>query len=80
MQHFARFIVCIFLLVNVHDATPIVSSQRRCTVSSVCGVLENVLKRQDRLEKKVKEHSAILGGAPERCNSEGKIVSDNLCL
>ena len=67
MQHFASFIVFAFLLANVHGANT--SSQQRCTVSSVCGVLKNVLQRQDRLEKKVKEHSAILGG---RC-TEGKL-------
>ena len=65
------FFVCAFLVVNNQGAKQNLSSQHRCTVNSVCGVLENVLQRQDRLEKKVKEHSVALSGG--RCN-EGMMI------
>ena len=73
MQHFASFTLFAFLLANTRAAinsTISTSSQPQCSASSVCGVLKNVLQRQDRLEKKVKEQSAILGG---RC-TEGKLL------
>ena len=46
-----------------------VVQQASNNVRNVCNLLDNVSNRQDRLEKKVKEHSAILGG---RCD-EGKV-------
>ena len=74
MQYFAVFVVCAFLVVNinVHGTRQNVSSQDRCTVGSVCGILENVLKTQGRLEKDVKEvHRALLGGGT--CNEGLKV-------
>ena len=74
MRYFAVFAVCAFLVVNVHGTQQNVSSQDRCTVDSVCGILENVLKTQDRLEKDVKEvHRALLGGGT--CNEGMKVFS-----
>ena len=69
MEHFTSFIVCTLLLLNVYDTEGSSTSQQQCTVRNVCNLLDNVSNRQDRLEKKVKEHSAILGG---RCD-EGKV-------
>ena len=71
MEHFASFIVCTLLLLNVYGTEGSLTSQQQCSLRSVCTLLDNVSNRQDRLEKKVKEHSAILGG---RCN-EGKVFS-----
>ena len=71
MEHFASFIVCTLLLLNVYGTEGSLTSQQQCSLRSVCTLLDNVSNRQDRLEKKVKEHSAILGG---RCN-EGKAFS-----
>ena len=71
MEHFASFIVCTLLLLNAYCSEGSPTTQQQCSVSSVCNVLHNISNRQDRLEKKVKEHSAILGG---RCN-EGKAFS-----
>ena len=68
MEHFASFIVCTLLLLNVYCTEGSSTSQQQCSVRNVCNVFHNVSNRQDRLEKKVKEHSAILGG---RCD-EGK--------
>ena len=68
MEHFTSFIVCTLLLLNSEGSS---TSQRQCSVRNVCSLLDNVSNQQDRLEKKVKEHSAILGG---RCN-EGKVFS-----
>ena len=70
MQHFVYFVVCTFLVVIVHGVIGNVSSQQQCTLRSVCGVLDNIRQRQARLEKKVKAHSAILGGG--RC-TEGNV-------
>lgn len=68
MQVCVSFLVCAFLTVIVaSDNSP---GRSPCTVDRVCGVLETILQRQDRLEKTVKEHSKILSG--ERC-TEGKI-------
>ena len=61
MQNFASFVLFAFLLANVYGATKNASSQQ-CTVSSVCGILENVVQVQDRLKKRIKEHSTILCG------------------
>ena len=61
MQNFASFVLFAFLLANVYGATKNASSQQ-CTVSSVCGILENVVQVQDRLKKTIKEHSTILCG------------------
>ena len=72
MEHFASFIVtivCTLLLLNVYGTEGSSASQQQCSVRNVCTLLDNVSNRQDRLEKKVKEHSAILGG---RCD-EGKV-------
>ena len=71
MEHFASFIVCTLLLLNVYGTEGSLTSQRQCSLRSACSLLDNVSNQQDRLEKKVKEHSAILGG---RCN-EGKVFS-----
>ena len=71
MEHFASFILCTLLLLNAYCSEGSPTTQQQCSVSSVCNVLHNISNRQDRLEKKVKEHSAILGG---RCN-EGKVFS-----
>ena len=69
MEHFTSFIVCTLLLLNVYGSEGSSTSQRQCSVRNVCNLLDNVSNRQDHLEKKVKEHSAILGG---RCD-EGKV-------
>lgn len=69
MQLLVSFVICAFLAVNIHG-TKQNSSQQSCTVGRVCGVLENVLRKQSYLEKKVKEHDKILGGKGCR----GKIV------
>ena len=69
MEHFTSFIVCTLLLLNVYGTEGSSTSQQQCTVRNVCNLLDNVSNQQDRLEKKVKEHSAILGG---RCD-EGKV-------
>ena len=69
MEHFASVIVCTLLLLNVYGSEGSSTSQRQCSVRNVCTLLDNVSNRQGRLEKKVKEHSAILGG---RCD-EGKV-------
>ena len=61
--------MCTLLLLNVYGTEGSSTSQRQCSVRNVCNLLDNVSNRQDRLEKKVKEHSAILGG---RCD-EGKV-------
>ena len=53
-------ICCAFLAVNIYG-TKKNSSLQTCTVDRVCGVLENVLRKQSYLEKKVKEHDRILG-------------------
>ena len=71
MEHFASFILCTLLLLNAYCSEGSPTTQQQCSVSSLCNVLHNISNRQDRLEKKVKEHSAILGG---RCN-EGKAFS-----
>ena len=74
MRYFVVLAVCAFLVVNVHGTQQNVSSQDRCTVDSVCGILENVLKTQDRLEKNVKEvHRVILG--ERRCNEGMKVFN-----
>ena len=70
MEHFASFIVCNLLLLNVYGSEGSSTSQQQCSVRNVCNLLDNVSNRQDRLEKKVKEHSAILGG---HCD-EGKVI------
>ena len=57
------------MAVNIHG-TKQNSGQQTCRVSRVCGVLENVLRKQNYLEKKVNEHDKILGGKGCR----GKIV------
>ena len=44
--------MCAFLALNVHGI-PNPSPSQSCSVNSVCGLLENVLEGQDRLEKKV---------------------------
>ena len=69
MEHFTSFIVCTLLLLNVYGTEGSSTSQQQCTLRNVCNLLDNVSNRQDRLEKKVKEHSAILGG---RCD-DGKV-------
>jgi len=69
MEHFASFIVCTLLLLNVYGTEGSLTSQQQCSVRNVCNLLDNVSNRQDHLEKKVKEHSAILCG---RCD-EGKV-------
>ena len=68
MEHFASFIVCTLLLLNVYGTEGSSKSQQQCSVRNVCNLLDNVSNQRDRLEK-VKEHSAILGG---RCD-EGKV-------
>ena len=71
MERFASIIVCTLLLLNVYGTEGSSTSQQQCSVRNVCNLLDNVSNRQGRLEKKVKEHSAILGG---RCN-EGNVCS-----
>ncbi|KAL9974434.1 hypothetical protein ACROYT_G011464 [Oculina patagonica] len=61
MQLFVSFVACAFLAVNV-QSTKETFSQQTCKVGKVCGVLENVVRKQGYLEKKVTEHSKILGG------------------
>lgn len=69
MQLFVSFVICAFLAVNA-QSTKETFSQQTCKVGKVCGVLENVVRKQDQLEKKVAEHSKILGGK----SCEGKIA------
>ena len=68
MQFFSCFVICGFLAVNVQSVKDN-SSQQSCTVGRICGVLENVVRKQHSLEKKVEEHSKKLGG--KSCN-DGK--------
>ena len=75
MEHFASFIVCTLLLLNVYGSEGSSTSQRQCSVRNVCTLLDNVSSQQDRLEKKVTEHSAILGG---RC--DGGKVNEHLAV
>lgn len=70
MQLFVSFVACAFLAVNV-QSTKETFSQQTCKVGKVCGVLENVVRKQGYLEKKVAEHSKILGGQK---SCEGKIA------
>lgn len=74
MQLFVSLVICAFLAVH---GQPDNTSQQTCQVGRVCGVLENILRKQERLEKKVEEHSKILGGAS--C-PEGKIFVDYFVL
>ena len=73
MELFFSFLAHAFLALIVHGAQENIplSSQSPCTVDRVCGVLETILQRQDRLEKIMKEHGKILGD--QRC-TEGKDV------
>jgi len=75
MQLLVSFFVCAFLAVNI-DGTKQNSSQQTCTVGKLCGVLENVLRKQSYLEKKVKEHDRILGNK----DCKGKIQSFVACI
>ena len=62
MQLFGSCIVCVFLVLNVSGSRgnhPL-SSQYRCAPGKQCGVLENILQKQDYLEKKVEAHGKIL--------------------
>ena len=68
MQLLVSFFICAVLAVNIHGTKQNLS-QQTCTVGSVCGVLENVLRKQSHLEKKVKEHDRILGNT----DCKGKI-------
>ena len=71
MQLLVSFsICCAFLAINVYG-TKENSSLQTCTVGRVCGVLENVLRKQSYLEKKVKEHDRILGN--KDCKGEIQI-------
>ena len=78
MHHFASFVVCIVLVVIVQGTNPNESGQHQGTVESVRGLLENVLKRLERLEKKVKEHSTLLDDCCDK--TKGKTVFDHLYL
>ena len=71
MLFFIPFIAyaALFEIVNGANENYRSSSQRSCTVDSMCGVLDTILQRQDRLEKTVKEHRKMLGTG--RC-TEGK--------
>ena len=60
MQLVVSFLICAFLAVNIYG-TKQNSSLQTCTVGRVCGALENVLRKQSYLEKKVNEHDRILG-------------------
>jgi len=74
MELLVSFLICAFLAVNV-EGTKSNSSQQTCTVGRVCGVLENVLRKQSYLEWEVKEHDRILG----HDHSEGKMQIFNAC-
>ena len=69
MQRFVSSIVFALLVVSVYDTKGSSTTEQQCTISSVCNALDNVSNRQDRLEKEVKEHGAILG---RRCD-EGQV-------
>ncbi|KAJ7383159.1 hypothetical protein OS493_030311 [Desmophyllum pertusum] len=70
MQLFVSLVICALLAVH---GQPDNTSQQTCQVGRVCGVLENILRKQERLEKKVEEHSKILGGAS--CPEDGQKFS-----
>lgn len=78
MHHFASYVLCIVLVVIVQGTEPTQSDQQQGAVNSACGPMENVLKRLERLEKKVKEHSTILGDCCDK--TKGKTVFDHLYL
>lgn len=73
MLFFIPFIAyaALFEIVTGANENYLSSGQRPCTVDSMCGVLDTILQRQDRLEKTAKEHRKMLGTG--RC-TEGKGV------
>ena len=59
-MRYVSLIVLAFLLAKVGAA------KSQCTIAKVCSALDNVLRRQDRMGKKV---NAILGGS---CSEAGE--------
>ena len=77
MQLLVSFFTCAFLALNIYG-TKQNSSLQTCTVGRVCGVLENVLRKQSYLEKKVMEHDRILGN--KDCKGKIQILLHVLTL
>ena len=69
MYLFMSVIVCTFLVLNVFAANGVLSIHS----DKQCGVLENVVHKQEYLEKKVEAHDKILGG--ESCTEGTTVVN-----
>ena len=79
MKLLISFLICASLAVNI-DGTKPNSSQQTCTVGKVCGMLENVLRKQGHLERKVKEHDRILGNKDFKGKIQIFVACSNFAL